>query len=82
MLLVFPLNLYYSYDEEPINHLSLLHIIHEDVTFAAAAAKPLQSCPTLLPHRQQPTRHRGPWDSCCFQILFMSMMQKHFNLKV
>ena len=63
MLLVFPLNLYYSYDEEPINHLSLLHIIHEDVKFAAAAAKPLQSCPTLLPHRQQPTRHRGPWDS-------------------
>ena len=31
---------------------------------AAAAAKSLQSCPTLVrPHRQQPTRLRHPWDS-------------------
>ena len=30
---------------------------------AAAAAKSLQSCPTLRPHRPQPTRLRGPWDS-------------------
>ena len=30
---------------------------------AAAAAKLLQSCPTLWPHRQQPTRLRCPWDS-------------------
>ena len=29
----------------------------------AAAAKSLQSCPTLRPHRQQPTRPRRPWDS-------------------
>ena len=30
----------------------------------AAAAKSLQSCPTLCdPHRQQPTRLRCPWDS-------------------
>ena len=29
----------------------------------AAAAKSLQSCPTLRPHRQQPTRFRRPWDS-------------------
>ena len=27
------------------------------------AAKLLQSCPTLRPHRRQPTRLRRPWDS-------------------
>ena len=30
---------------------------------AAAAAKSLQSCPTLRPHRRQPTRFPCPWDS-------------------
>ena len=30
---------------------------------AAAAAKSLQSCPTLRPHRQQPTRLPHPWDA-------------------
>ena len=30
---------------------------------AAAAAKLLQSCPTLRPHRRQPTRLPSPWDS-------------------
>ena len=30
---------------------------------AAAAAKLLQSCPTLRPHRRQPTRLPRPWDS-------------------
>ena len=30
---------------------------------AAAAAKSLQLCPTLQPHRQQPTRLLCPWDS-------------------
>ena len=30
---------------------------------AAAAAKSLQSCPTLRPHRRQPTRFLRPWDS-------------------
>ena len=29
----------------------------------AAAAKSLQSCPTLRPHRWQPTRLLCPWDS-------------------
>ena len=29
----------------------------------AAAAKSLQSCPTLRPHRWQPTRLPRPWDS-------------------
>ena len=29
----------------------------------AAAAKLLQSCPTLWPHRRQPTRFLRPWDS-------------------
>ena len=32
-------------------------------TTAAAAAKSLQSCPTLRPHRLQPTRLSRPWDS-------------------
>ena len=31
--------------------------------FAAAAAKSLQSCPTLRSHRRQPTRLSRPWDS-------------------
>ena len=31
--------------------------------FAAAAAKSLQSCPTLRPRRWQPTRLCRPWDS-------------------
>ena len=31
--------------------------------YAAAAAKSLQSCPTLRPHRRQPTRFLHPWDS-------------------
>ena len=30
---------------------------------AAAAAKSLQSCPTLRPHRRPPTRLLCPWDS-------------------
>ena len=30
---------------------------------AAATAKSLQLCPTLRPHRQQPTRLSRPWDS-------------------
>ena len=30
---------------------------------AAAAAKSLQSCPTLCDHRRQPTRLPHPWDS-------------------
>ena len=30
---------------------------------AATAAKSLQSCPTLQPHRQQPTRLPHPWHS-------------------
>ena len=30
---------------------------------AATAAKSLQSCPTLQPHRRQPTRLPRPWDS-------------------
>ena len=29
----------------------------------AAAAKSLQSCPTLWPHKQQPNRLSHPWDS-------------------
>ena len=33
------------------------------VLSAAAAAKSLQSCPTVRPHRRQPTRLPCPWDS-------------------
>ena len=32
-------------------------------TAAASAAKSLQLCPTVQPHRQQPTRLLRPWDS-------------------
>ena len=31
--------------------------------YRAATAKSLQSCPTLRPHRRQPTRLPRPWDS-------------------
>ena len=33
------------------------------ITYSTAAAKSLQSCPTLWPHRWQPTRLPRPWDS-------------------
>ena len=36
---------------------------HIDRAAAAAAAKSLQSCPNLRPHRWQPTRLLCPWDS-------------------
>ena len=47
----------------------------------SAAAKSLQSCPTLRPHRQQPTRFSRPWDSpgkntgvgCHFLLLCMKV---------
>ena len=37
--------------------------IHPCQRYPTAAAKLLQSCPTLRPHRQQPTRLLRPWDS-------------------
>ena len=33
------------------------------IAATAAAAKSLQSCPTVQPHRRQPTRLPCPWDS-------------------
>ena len=39
-----------------------IYVIYKNGT-AAAVAKSLQSCPTLRPHRQQPTRLPRPWDS-------------------
>ena len=47
--------LQFSHHKKIINNVS--------VTVAAAAAKSLQSCPTLWLHRQQPTRLLCPWDS-------------------
>ena len=53
--------------------------------FAAAAAKSLQLCPTLPPHRWQPTRLLCPWDSpgkntgvgchCFFQLTRVNSWQ-------
>ena len=43
-------------------HVYLMPGTHKHFT-SAAAAKSLQSCPTLWPHRRQPTRLRRPWDS-------------------
>ena len=34
-----------------------------EVLFTLAAAKSIQSCPTLQPHGRQPTRLLHPWDS-------------------
>ena len=46
--------------------LLLLHTLCLNAAAAAAAAKPLQSCPTLLqPHRWQPTKLLRPWDFPC-----------------
>ena len=39
------------------SHMPQLYIL------CAAAAKSFQSCPTVRPHRQQPTRLPCPWDS-------------------
>ena len=39
------------------------HRSSETIAAAAAAAASLQSCPSLRPHRQQPTRLPRPWDS-------------------
>ena len=36
---------------------------HSYLDLPAAATKSLQLCPTLRPHRRQPTRLRCPWDS-------------------
>ena len=41
----------------------LFLISSASVSAAAAAAKSLQSCPTLQPHRWQPSRLPCPWDS-------------------
>ena len=42
----------------------LIHFAGKNNLVGAAAAKSLQSCPTLCdPHRQQPTRLPHPWDS-------------------
>ena len=37
--------------------------LNTDYWFLHAAAKSLQPCPTVWPHKRQPTRHPHPWDS-------------------
>ena len=44
-------------------YLTSLSMIISMIISAAAAAKSLQLCPTLRPHRQQPTRLPHPWNS-------------------
>ena len=44
-------------------HPSRFFPMHLHTYESAAAAKSLQSCPTLRPHRRQPTRLPRPWDS-------------------
>ena len=56
-------------------------------TAAAAAAESLQSCPTLRPHRRQPTRLLCPWDSpgkntgvgCRFLLQCMKVKSETFT---
>ena len=43
--------------------LNSMTLIYLEFSAAATAAKLLQSCPTLQPHRWQPTRLHHPWDS-------------------
>ena len=49
------------------NHLLKVHTIfylrYYHLIWSAAAAKSPQSCPTVRPHRWQPTRVPHPWDS-------------------
>ena len=42
---------------------TMVTIVDNTILYTAAAAKSLQSCPTLQPLRQQPTRLPRPWDS-------------------
>ena len=51
--------------EEPgrLQSMGSLRVGHDLETAAAAAAKLLQSCPTLRLHRWQPTRLCCPWES-------------------
>ena len=46
-----------------LKYISLQILYPSNFITAAAAAKSLQSCPTLRPHRRQPTRPRHPWGS-------------------
>ena len=48
---------------EPVLLKSKLFLKHHAYSAAAAAAKSLQSCPTVWRHRRQPTRLPCPWDS-------------------
>ena len=56
-------------------------------SFLYTAAKSLQSCPTLRPHRWQPIRLPGPWDSpskntgvgCHFLLQCMKMKVKSLS---
>ena len=58
-----------------------LTLFYSAAAAAAAAAKSPQSCPTLRPHRRQPTRLPRPWDSpgkntgvgCQFLLQFMKV---------
>ena len=49
--------------EEETTEVLSLNLLPFDSCPAAAAAKSLQSCPTLRPHRRRPTRLPRPWDS-------------------
>ena len=50
-------------DRDPLTNF-ILTILEEGLSMgvSAAAAKLLQLCPTLRPHRRQPTRLPHPWD--------------------
>ena len=41
----------------------MLYLFEDPMHIYSAAAKSLQSCPTLRPHRRQPTRLPRPWGS-------------------
>ena len=52
-----------SRDGTAVSYGSSIYSFLRNLHVAAAAAKSLQSRPTLQPHRRQPTRPRRPWDS-------------------
>ena len=68
----------------------LLFSVQDRTKAAAAAAKSLQSCPTLQPHRRQPTRLPRHWDSpgkntrvgCHFLLHTVMFLTRNFIFQI
>ena len=61
--MVFPLGKDWQLSDTALFAVTQCSTTAADIAAAAAAAKLLQTCPTVRPQRQQPTRLPRPWDS-------------------